>query len=282
MLSRNSNRVFALATFAALLGSTFTMPAWSMEPERNEIPTHRRAQSFFKYDLNHLEDARQVIAQTAFLSEEARSFFEQSVRTYDRTQFLQYLDLDKKKNFLEEIELLDKFKFPLTEEILSQIADTGEPIPEKTLVTLKTMHRASIQSIINKSYVPYINNIEHDILEKGPLNCTLFDAFIHHLWQSWEADEQENYSIKESPYPQEAVYALLLNLEKIGFLKNFKMESLSTVNETYGPLEQLRFFQQNRNEPVTDLVIAGGHIGRNKMESLSRYKNSLTIKVFYK
>lgn len=279
MLSKNLNRVCALATFAVLLGSTLIAPAWSMEPETNEISTHTRAQSFFKYDLNHLEDARKVIAQADFLSEEARSFFEQSVKTYDRTQFLKYLDLDKKNKLLEDIELPDQYKNTPSEEMLAQLAEAGVFLPEETLECLRAEDRKNTQKWRKKMYDPYLNNIEHNILEKGPFNCALFDAFIHHLWQSWEADEQENYSIKESPYSQEAVYSLLLNLEKVGFLKDFKMESLSNWEEAYGPLEQLRFFKNNRAEPVLDLAIAGGHIGHQKIESISRYKNCLMIDI---
>lgn len=266
--------VSSLALSGVLLGFTFTSPSWAMDKEIDEvreIPTRTQTYaSFLKYDLSKLEEAEKVIAQAGFLQEFARSIFAQYVKIYDRTQFLPYCNPENQKAFLSTVLAADTFNLP---------EELQEHVPPAVVQTLKIEYKNSKEKELPSLYEPYFRNIKHNIHEKGSLNYALFDTFFYHLLGVEPPRLGEGcWRTNVMSYSQENICSLLLQLEAIGFLKNFNMDSLTNVEEAYGPLEQLKFFQnKTKKEDVTNLVIAGGHIGRKFMESISRYKNILSI-----
>lgn len=265
MFCKNLNIISILALSSVLLTFSFSTPIWSMneEPEvEGDSPKVKIRPGFFKYDLSKLDKAKQIIVETDFLPAYIRSIFVRYVEAYDRTQFLKYDDSSAKKAF---ISTLATSEFPMDPAVC-------ELLPTDLLKSL----RKGFKTDIKLQCEPYLRNVEYNIRTKGSFNYALFDSFLYHLLgvgQSWMDEEHST----PNPYSQENVTHLLLKLKEIKFLTDFKMESLSTLEETYSPREQLNFFHQNNTEEITDLVIAGGHVGRKGIESISRYKKTLTV-----
>ena len=263
MLSKNFlpltfHTVSVLTLSAILLGSSLTSPTWAMEEEITRDTPHAQIRpSFFKYDLSHLEKAKIIIDQADCLPQEIRAQFNRYAETYDRRQFLQYADPDKKEEFLSAI--LSTHPLPVSQEILQSLS------PE-LIEILEANYKSSFKKEQSPCYEIYFKNVELNILEKGPLNYALFDAFVYYL-----------LGVGEKRSEEDSRKALLFQLAEIGFLRDFNKESLSNVEENYSPLMQLNFFHETNRAEVTDLVIAGGHRGRSGMESIGRYNNTLAI-----
>jgi hypothetical protein len=271
LLSNTWNTVSILALSGVLLGSTFALPTWAMEEEGQDQYTILHTQthaSFFNYDLTYLEEARQVVAQADFLPEPIKLWFKVSAETYDRRKFLPYLDPKEQENFFDHM-ASKVTKSPMPDETRAAISAIDPGLIEK----LDELYCKTFRDSLPALYQPYFNNIEDNIRERGTLNYALFDTFFHMLLRI-----NEIYSFHEgNSHPQAAPQKIFQKLEQANFLKNFDAESLTKVEEIYGPCEQLKLFHKNKKKEVTDLVIGGGHRGVKGIKCISQYKNTLTI-----
>ncbi|MBY0500676.1 MAG: hypothetical protein K2P93_01575 [Alphaproteobacteria bacterium] len=273
-LAKILNKTPILAAAGFLFGTIFTNTTWAMEetikdahiaiPFKSHIQTYA---SFFSYDFNYLEEARQVVAHAHFLPEEIRSFFEKSAKTYDRKQFLKYFELQDNTQFLLNLD-------PENANILS----------EERLSLLDAESKLKFQKIclseIKSIYEPYLTNIKYIIKINGRINTELFDSFLFHIlgvgkaYSGWFSEEEANQRYSYSAYN---ITRLLQGLHEVQFLKNSDFGSLLSLKNSYSPADRLKCFNEKGKESISTLVIAGGHVGRVGIESITQYRNTLTI-----
>lgn len=260
-------KFFSLFTSLGFL--FFSLPTFAME---NPVEQDKRTSfstkpitSSFVYDLSKLKKASKVVAQADFLTDRARSFFEESTQCCNRSQFTQYLlDPITRKAFLSKTD-------PNIQELLDFHSN---PEPSNSDSANYPAVIKILEDELERRYKPYFDNVSYDIQVNGPFNTNLFDSFFYHLLGVGESE------VDQKPYALEDVKNLFVQLKKIGFLKNFNDGVEIYTKEIYDPLKKLRSFNEARKEGITDLVIAEGHRGPSKMSSITLYQNNtLTLDI---
>jgi hypothetical protein len=313
LLLKTLSTVSVWGLSSILLELPFISSVSAMAGIEDELPTScashpqsHKASSLFEYDLDHIIEAQQLINDATFLPEPIRLFFINSVKTYNRAQFLSLLTQEGKESFLSNF-MPAAYEMPPEEiakfteyqnNFLKHLIETSDMPPEAVLefiefqkvqlISMQTGHARAQEATkknLEQLYTPHIENIKHEIDMKGSLNHQLFDSFFAHLlgvgklW--WVKTETAFEVVEKEPekytYDRVAVTHLLQKLQDIGFLKNFTTESLSSFEQFYTIANQLKRFHENNKEEITQLVIAGGHIGYYGIESISKYRNALTI-----
>ena len=311
-LAMNESNDDVSELFTPRVVAPFSSPSLAMEETEDDVgelttpctsqSSSHKASPFFEYDLTRITQAQQLISQSSFLPEAIRLFFQRSAQMYDRTQFLDLLTPAGEERFFSNLMPVpnennteESQLAPISLGVMENCEDM-DPEEIEALRELEMQVQMSMQTARARAsqererylrglYTPHIENINHEIETKGPLNHQLFDSFFAHLlgvgklwWVMKEkgfdivVEEQEKYV-----YDRQDVIHLLQNLEGIGFVNNFTAGSLSCIEQFYNPSNQLQRFHENNKEVVTQLVIAGGHLGYGEIQSISKYRNALTI-----
>lgn len=260
-------KFFSLFTSLGFL--FFSLPTFAMEDpveqdKRTSFST-KPITSSFVYDLSKLKKASKIVAQADFLTDRARSFFEESTQCCNRSQFTQYLlDPITRKDFLSK-----------TDPNIQKLLDFhSNPEPSNSDSANYPAVIKILEDELERRYKPYFDNVSYDIQVNGPFNTNLFDSFFYHLLGVGESE------VDQKPYALEDVKNLFVQLKRIGFLKNFNDGVEIYTKEIYDPLKKLRSFNEARKEGITDLVIAEGHRGPSKMSSITLYQNNtLTLDI---
>jgi hypothetical protein len=274
MLSKNIflnilNRGSVLIVARILLGPILETPCWATDIE--PIAHVHTAKSPFVYDLNHLGEAQQVVAQVNFLPENICSFFERGVKTYDRREY-QYFDFESKSELLSN--LISYYPFARIFSSEGVLAQLELEHPECSVFKKQVL--TEVESI----YEPYLENVQYSINKYGNLNTDFLDAFFYHLLGvgiAYECSLSKEEVAQLYTYSQDNVTGFLQKLQEVEFLRNLDLERLLSLKESYSAIRQLDQFNANEREKLEALVIAGGHIGLPGIESISRYKNTLSI-----
>ncbi len=226
-------------------------------------------QSIFSYNFEYVNQAYAIIETTEFLPEDVRSFFRIHARDYDRTQFLRYAsDLNLRNEFISNIT-------PSFEEWTEPFHPDMKEALRKWPQDMKDRHQKQQTEEYKNIYEKFFDNINDTIAQRGPRDIQSFESFFLHLIGIGEVYTGEQHKYK---YNFEDVGALLTELKKVGFLQEDSPVDPSFIREIYSPAQKLdSFFKGTSKEDITNLVIAGGHVGLPAMSSISRYKNSLTI-----
>ena len=297
LLSRKFRFTFA---FSSILLGCIISPCWAMDDKDDQksfTTPHNSSEknltdfySHFDYNHNYIQEASTLIRDAKFLPEAVRTFFESGARDFDRTQFRGKLGVEKKETYSY-----------LGIETSLRVLDSntgrrikGKFLPDDILLGLAKGFKNRRALVYDKA----LKDLEYSISTRGEKDTDFLNSFFSHLlgigkvfylnhdkinpmdhsffyYLSGIGSPESNQTEEEKQniyiYPQDKVKELFIQLQESKFLKNFNIESLPT----YNPSQQLRVFKANTKE-ITDLVIAGGHIG-NGIMSVSPYKNTLTI-----